>query len=127
MLSEGIHSLVDTGNQVLLLYGLKRSKKPADEEFLFGHGKEIYFWSFVVGAGVSIYEGIHHVMHPVTIENLMVNYVVLSLAIVFEGGACYFAFKEFRAGMAILRRYNAVKTRRCLSCCLRIQRQCWGC
>ena len=64
MFSEGIHSVVDTGNQILLLYGLKQSKKPADEQFPFGHGKEIYFWSFVVaimifavGAGISIYEG----------------------------------------------------------------------
>ena len=67
MLSEGIHSLVDTGNQVLLLFGLKRAEKPPSDKFPFGHGKEVYFWSFVVailifaiGAGVSIYEGIEH-------------------------------------------------------------------
>ena len=102
MLSEGIHSLVDTGNQILLLHGMKQAKKPADEDFPFGHGKEIYFWSFIVailifavGAGVSIYEGIRHVIHPSQIENPMVNYIVLSLAIVFEGGAWFFAFKEF--------------------------------
>ena len=102
MMSEGIHSLVDTGNQILLLYGMKQAKKPADEAFPFGHGKEIYFWSFVVailifavGSGVSIYEGIHHVFHPVEIKNPMVNYIVLSLALVFEGGAWFFAFKEF--------------------------------
>lgn len=102
MLSEGIHSLVDTGNQVLLLYGLKQSRKPADEEFPFGHGKEIYFWSFVVailifavGAGVSIYEGIHHVLSPQPMDDPMINYIVLGLAMVFEGGAWFFAFKEF--------------------------------
>ncbi len=102
MLSEGIHSLVDTGNQILLLYGLKQAKKPSDEEFPFGHGKEIYFWSFVVailifavGSGVSIYEGIRHVIHPVQIENPVINYVVLGFAMVFEGGAWFFAFKEF--------------------------------
>ena len=102
MLSEGIHSLVDTGNQVLLLHGMKQAKKPADEDFPFGHGKEIYFWSFVVailifavGSGVSIYEGIRHVIHPNQIENPMVNYVVLGLAMVFEGAAWFFAFKEF--------------------------------
>jgi cation diffusion facilitator family transporter len=71
MLSEGIHSVVDTGNQVLLLYGLRRSKKPADSEFPFGHGRELYFWSFVVailifavGAGISIVEGVRHILHP---------------------------------------------------------------
>ncbi len=102
MLSEGIHSLVDTGNQILLLYGMKQAKKPADELFPFGHGKEIYFWSFVVailifavGSGVSIYEGIRHVIHPSQIENPMVNYIVLSIAIVLEGAAWLFAFKEF--------------------------------
>ncbi|NND64439.1 MAG: cation diffusion facilitator family transporter, partial [Gammaproteobacteria bacterium] len=71
MMSEGIHSLVDTGNQILLLYGLKRSKRPADERYPFGHGKEIYFWCFsvailifAVGAGISIYEGIERLQHP---------------------------------------------------------------
>ena len=102
MLSEGIHSLVDTGNQILLLHGMKQAKRPADDEFPFGHGKEIYFWSFVVailifavGSGVSIYEGIRHVIHPAQIENPMVNYIVLSLAMLFEGAAWFFAFREF--------------------------------
>ncbi|MCG6938769.1 MAG: cation diffusion facilitator family transporter [Gammaproteobacteria bacterium] len=102
MLSEGIHSLVDTGNQILLLYGMRQAKKPADEKFPFGHGKEIYFWSFVVailifavGSGVSIYEGIRHINDPVHIEKPLVNYIVLALAMVFEGSAWYFAFREF--------------------------------
>jgi cation diffusion facilitator family transporter len=102
MISEAIHSVVDTGNQVLLLYGLKRAQKPADADFPFGHGKEIYFWSFVVailifavGAGLSIYEGIHSLYNPKPIENAYVNYIVLVLAMLFEGAAWYFAFKEF--------------------------------
>jgi len=102
MLSEGIHSLVDTGNQVLLLHGLKQAKKPADEHFPFGHGKEIYFWSFIVailifalGGGISIYEGIQHIRHPGPITNPMINYVVLGLAMLFEGAAWFFAFREF--------------------------------
>ena len=102
MFSEGIHSLVDTGNQVLLLYGLKRSQLPASEQFPFGHGKEIYFWCFVVaimifavGAGVSIYEGVHRLYDPAPVENFLINYIVLGLAIIFEGFAWYFAFREF--------------------------------
>ena len=102
MFSEGIHSVVDTGNQVLLLYGLKQARKPADENFPFGHGKEIYFWSFIVailifavGAGISIYEGLHRLTDPQPLENLLINYVVLSLALLFEGGAWLFALKEF--------------------------------
>ncbi len=102
MLSEGVHSLVDTGNQILLLYGLKQAKKPADEKFPFGHGKEIYFWSFVVailifavGAGISIYEGIQHILDPSPISNPMINYLVLGVAMIFEGGALYFALHEF--------------------------------
>ncbi len=103
MLSEGIHSVVDTGNQVLLLYGLHRAGKPPDEQFPFGHGKEIYFWSFVVailifavGAGVSMYEGIRHIAHPEQIVDPGVAYIVLTLAMLFEGAAWYFAFVEFR-------------------------------
>jgi cation diffusion facilitator family transporter len=102
MLSEGIHSLVDTGNQVLLLHGMKQASKPADESFPFGHGKEIYFWSFIVailifalGGGISIYEGIQHIRHPEPISNPLINYIVLGLAVIFEGAAWYFAFKEF--------------------------------
>ncbi len=103
MLSEAIHSLVDTGNQGLLLYGMKRAQKPADENFPFGHGKEIYFWSFVVailifalGGGISVYEGIHHLLHPQPATNPLINYLVLSLAIIFEGVAWLFALREFR-------------------------------
>ncbi len=103
MFSEGIHSTVDTGNQVLLLFGLNRAKKPADKQFPFGHGKEIYFWSFIVailifavGAGVSIYEGIESVLHPHPVENAFVSYVVLALAMVFEGVAWFLAYRAFR-------------------------------
>ena len=102
MLSEGIHSLVDTGNQFLLLYGMKQARKPADENFPFGHGKEVYFWSFIVailifalGGGISIYEGIHHLRFPEPISRPMVNYVVLGLALLFEGAAWLFALQEF--------------------------------
>jgi cation diffusion facilitator family transporter len=102
MLSEGIHSLVDTGNQGLLLYGLWRSRRPADEHFPFGYGKEVYFWSFVValmifavGAGVSIYEGVHRLINPQPMERVLINYVVLGLAMLFEGGSWLFAVKEF--------------------------------
>ncbi len=103
MLSEAIHSLVDTGNQGLLLHGLKRAEKPADKDFPFGYGKEVYFWSFVVailifalGSGISIYAGISHILKPEPITNPMVNYIVLGLAMIFEGVAWYMAFKEFR-------------------------------
>ncbi len=116
MLSEGIHSLVDTGNQVLLLYGLYRARRPPDRRFPFGHGKEIYFWSFVVailifavGAGVSILEGIRHLLHPRELHNVTVNYVVLGLAIVFESMSWYVAFREFRASKGALGYFEAVR------------------
>lgn len=103
MISEGIHSLVDTGNQALLLWGLRQAGRPADPDFPFGHGKEIYFWSFVVavlifavGAGVSLYEGVLHILEPVPIENIMVNYIVLVCAMAFEGMAWFFAMREFK-------------------------------
>lgn len=103
MLSEAIHSVVDSGNQLLLLFGLKRASKPADERYPFGYGKEVYFWSFVVailifsiGSGLSIYHGIHNVLDPHPISNPLINYVVLGLAIVFEAFAFTFAFLEFK-------------------------------
>jgi cation diffusion facilitator family transporter len=103
MMAEGIHSLVDTGNQVLLLHGMRRAKKPASARFPFGHGKEIYFWSFVVaimvfavGAGVSIYEGVHRVLQPEVVTDPIVNYIVLAIAFAFEGAAWWMAWREFR-------------------------------
>lgn len=116
MLSEGIHSVVDTGNQFLLLLGLKRAKRPADKFHPFGHGKEIYFWSFVVaitifgiGSGISIYEGIHSLSDPHPLENVYINYIVLGLAMIFEAGAWYFAWKEFNRMRGDRGYFEAVK------------------
>jgi len=102
MLSEGIHSLVDTGNGALLLFGIKKSKKPPDDEHPFGYGNEIYFWSFIVavlifalGGGIALYEGIEHILHPKEIKDVVWNYVVLVSAIVFEGTSLKIALKEF--------------------------------
>ena len=102
MLSEGVHSLVDTMNQVLMLYGIHRATLPPDERHPLGYGRELYFWSFVVallifslGAGVAFYEGIAHIMTPVRIENPTVNYVVLGLSFVFESATWWIAVREF--------------------------------
>ncbi|MEI2385922.1 cation diffusion facilitator family transporter [Breoghania sp. JC706] len=102
MLSEGIHSLVDTGNQGLLLYGMKRSARKADSEHPFGYGVELYFWAFVVailifavGAGVSIYEGIQKLLEPHPVSDPLVNFIVLGLAFVFEAAAWVIALREF--------------------------------
>jgi len=106
MLSEGIHSMVDTGNQLLLLLGLKKSRKPADASHPFGHGKELYFWSLIVavalfgiGGGMSAYEGITHLLHPHSLEDPTWNYVVLGLAFVFEGVSWIIALKQLRPKM----------------------------
>lgn len=102
MLSEGIHSLVDTGNGILLLLGIKRSKRPPDDEHPYGYGNEVYFWSFVVavlifalGGGIALYEGIKHILHPKEITGAIWNYVVLVSAIIFEGTSLIIALKEF--------------------------------
>ena len=102
MISEGIHSLVDTGNEVLLLYGMKRSKKPADSSRPFGYGKELYFWSFIVsvlifavGGGISFYEGVTHIQHPEQMQDAKWNYIVLAFAFVFDGISFITAIKEF--------------------------------
>jgi len=102
MLSEGIHSAVDTFNGVLLLVGLKLSQRPATPEHPFGHGKELYFWSLIVavlifglGGGVSFYEGVQHVRHPNPIQDPIWNYVVLSVAGIFEGSSFVIALRQF--------------------------------
>ena len=102
MLSEAIHSVVDTGNQGLLLYGIRRSRRPPDAAHPFGYGSEIYFWSFVVailifglGAGISFYEGVQKLLHPHPITSPYINYIVLAIAMVFEAGAWLVAYREF--------------------------------
>ncbi len=102
MLSEGIHSLVDTGNGVLLLVGLGLSQRQADERHPFGYGKELYFWSLIVavlifgvGGGVSVYEGILHILHPAPVEDPFWNYVILGAATVFEGASLAIAVRQF--------------------------------
>lgn len=103
MLSEAIHSLVDTGNQVLLLFGLRRSGRKPDDEHPFGYGLQLYFWAFVVaiiifglGGGLSIWEGVHKIREPHPLENAWVNYVVLGVAMLIEGGVWRVAFREFK-------------------------------
>ena len=102
MLSESVHSMVDTGNELLLLYGLQRAAKPPDKVHPYGYGRELYFWSFVVallifavGAGVSAYEGVVHIRHPEPIRDVWINFVVLGLAAVFEGISWWFGWKAF--------------------------------
>jgi cation diffusion facilitator family transporter len=103
MFSEAIHSLVDTGNQLLILYGMRRAKQPADQFHPFGYGMELYFWTFVVailifaiGGSISVYEGVSKLSNPHPVGNAFINYIVLGLAMVFEAGAWWVAFKEFR-------------------------------
>ena len=103
MLSEAVHSTVDTCNGVLLLVGLKLSKRPATAEHPFGHGKELYFWSLIVavlifglGGGISFYEGVVHVLDPEPLTDPMWNYIVLGAAAVFEGGSLALALTQFQ-------------------------------
>lgn len=92
MLSEGVHSLVDTTNELLLLYGLKRAARPADTNHPFGHGRELYFWSFmvallvlVVGAAVACYQGVSHILDPEPMRKPLMNYIVLGASFALEG------------------------------------------
>jgi cation diffusion facilitator family transporter len=106
MLSEGIHSAVDTCNGVLLLVGTWRSERPASDEHPFGHGKELYFWSLIVavlifgvGGGVSFYEGVLHVREPAPMRDPFWNYIVLGAAALFEGISFAIALRQFRVEM----------------------------
>lgn len=103
MMSEGIHSLVDSGNGLLILFGMNRSARPADERHPFGYSKEIYFWTvivavliFAVGGGMSLYKGYQYLQNPAPLTDPTWNYWVLGLAIVFEGVASSLAYREFR-------------------------------
>jgi len=102
MLTEGVHSLVDSTNQVMLLYGRKQAQKPADALHPFGYGRELYFWSFIVailvfalGAGVSVYEGVIHILHPEEAVSPMIAFVVLGVSGALEGWSTLEAKKDF--------------------------------
>jgi cation diffusion facilitator family transporter len=119
MLAEAIHSLVDTGNGGLMLYGLHRSRKPADDEHPFGYGHELYFWTlmvgilvFALGGGMSIITGISHLAEPRPPENAAWNYAVLLVAMLFEGSSWWFGLKAFQAelrGRGIFETIHATK------------------
>jgi cation diffusion facilitator family transporter len=104
MLSEAVHSLVDSVNEVLLLYGIARSARPPDRFHPFGYGREVYFWSFVVallifalGAGVSVYEGVGRLLNPQAIEHPQIIYIVLGVSCVFEGISWWVSMRAFGA------------------------------
>jgi cation diffusion facilitator family transporter len=116
MLSEAIHSLVDTGNEALLLYGLRRAARRPDAKHPLGYGRELYFWSFIVallifalGAAVSIYQGIARVRQPLPISHPLVSYLVLGLAFLFEGGTWLIAKRQFSAAKGSLGYYEAFR------------------
>lgn len=116
MLSEGIHSVVDTGNELVLLYGIRRSQRPPDENHPFGHGQELYFWTlvvailiFAIGGGMSIYEGLTHLIHPSPIEDPTWNYIILGFALVFEGFSWTVALKEFLPSVGHQNIWQAIK------------------
>lgn len=116
MLTESVHSLVDTGNQGLLLYGIRRARTPPDEVHPFGYGRELYFWSFVVallifagGAGVSIYEGVVHIQSPEPLNRPWINFAVLGASFLFEGGSWLVAFREFRTVQGELGWWQAIR------------------
>lgn len=102
MLAEAVHSVLDTGNQVLMLYGLRRSRQPPDEDFPFGYGKEIYFWSFVVaiqlftvGAGLAVVRGVYGVLHPEPLRHVSITLLVLGIAALFDGATWTFSLLAF--------------------------------
>ena len=116
MLTEGVHSVVDSTNQLLLMWGRRQAKKPPDKYHPLGYGPELYFWSFVVavlvfalGAGVSIYEGIIHIANPEEAVSPTVAYIVLAIAFLLEGWSTREAFNEFKAAKGKLGWYEAIR------------------
>ncbi len=103
MMSEGIHSIVDSVNEILLLYGIEQSKLAPDEQYPLGRGQELYFWSlmvgvliFALGGGISIYEGFHSLQHLEPSKSPMVSYVVLGMSAIFESIALFISVREFK-------------------------------
>jgi cation diffusion facilitator family transporter len=116
MLSEAIHSLVDTSNQLLLLYGLNRAAQPPDQKHRLGHGRELYFWSFIVallmftlGAGVTFYEGVTHIANPAAIVDAKISYIVLACSAVFEGATWLIALRAFRKAKGNVGYFEALR------------------
>lgn len=116
MLTEGVHSCVDSGNQILLLYGQHRSKRQPDAIHPFGYGRELYFWAFIVailifavGAGVSVYEGYLHIIEPEDLSDPLVNYIVLAIAFALEGSSWFIAMREFRKAKGDIGWWRAIR------------------
>jgi cation diffusion facilitator family transporter len=116
MLSEAIHSVVDTSNQLLLLYGMHRANRPPDQGHPLGHGRELYFWSFIVallmftlGAGATLYEGVSHILDPAEIVDPQINYIVLGCSALFEGATWVIALREFRKAKGDVGYFEALR------------------
>ena len=116
MLTEGVHSVVDCTNQLLLMWGRHASKRPADALHPFGYGRELYFWSFVVavlvfalGAGVSIYEGILHIANPEEAVSPYIAYAVLLIAFFLEGWSTLEAYRDFNKARGALSWWQAIR------------------
>ena len=116
MLTEGVHSIVDSTNQLLLMWGRRAAKRPPDKYHPFGYGRELYFWSFVVavlvfalGAGVSIYEGIIHITNPEPAVSPIIAYGVLLVAFLLEGWSTLEAFADFKKAKGDLSWFQAVR------------------
>jgi len=117
MLTEGVHSVVDSTNQLLLMWGRRAAKRPPDKLHPFGYGRELYFWSFVVavlvfslGAGVSIYEGIIHIAHPEPAVSPVIAYAVLLVAFLLEGWSTLEAFNDFKKAKGRTGWFKAIRT-----------------
>ena len=117
MTSEAIHSLVDTGNSLLLLYGIRRAKQTPDHTHPLGYSREIYFWSFIVavlvfalGAGVALYEGIAHILNPEPIQSPLINYIVLAISALLDGATWWLALRQFKGSLNFGALFNKFRT-----------------